>query len=126
MAAPYFPESGLIACGLAQTLTSVRAKPQAMKGTELERIRTPDLRALLQRRVRHVVLADVDLLGSEDPVVLELLQPVGQPASDSGDGEDRREQVARNAERLIHDTRVVIDVGVNTLRPVDAGGDALQ
>src|SRR5213078_1219020 len=80
------------------------------------KVRSPPL---LQRHVRLVRLADVNLLGPVDAVVLELLEPVGQPAGDAGDGEDRREQIGRNAERLIDDAGIEIDVGVDALRPDD-------
>src|SRR5262245_24200914 len=77
------------------------------------------LHALFQRYVRYIVFADVDLLRSENAVVLKLFQPVSQPAGDAGDGEDRREQVPWDAERLVDDAREEIDIGVDTLRPVD-------
>src|SRR5947209_7487264 len=58
---------------------------------------------LCERHVLDVGLADVDLLGAEDAVVLQLLQPVCQPAGDAADREEGREQVARDAERLVDD-----------------------
>src|SRR5579884_3070060 len=83
-------------------------------------------RSLLQWHVRHVVLADVDLLRPEDAVVLELFQPVRQPADHARDGEDRREQVARDAQGLVDDAGVEVHVGVDALGPVNARGQALQ
>src|SRR4051812_36653075 len=59
------------------------------------------LRPFAQRHEGDVVLAHVDLFGAINLVALQLLQPVGEPAGDAGDGEDRREQVARDAERLV-------------------------
>src|SRR5260370_35362179 len=64
------------------------------------------LRPLLKRHVRHVMFADVDLLRAENAVVLQLLQPVGQPTGDARDGEDRREKVAREAQTLVDEAGV--------------------
>src|SRR5262245_36040602 len=58
---------------------------------------------LLQRHIRLIAFAYVDLLGPEDAVVLELLEPVGEPAGDAGDGEDGGEEVGGDAEGLIDD-----------------------
>src|SRR5262245_56431472 len=79
------------------------------------------LRPLFQGYIRRVVLADVDLLRPEDAVILELLQPVGQPAGHAGDGKDRREQVAGNAQGIVDNARIEIDVWVNALGAQDAG-----
>src|SRR5262249_19194210 len=83
-------------------------------------------RPLLQRPLRPVVLADIDLLGPVDAVALDLFQPVSQPASHASDGEDWHEQVARDPQRLVDDSREVIDVRIDALGSVDAGRHALQ
>ena len=63
------------------------------------------LRSLLQWHVGDVILADVNLLGPIDFVVLELLEPMRQPAGHARDGEYRRKQIAWDAEALVHDPR---------------------
>src|SRR5262249_9612051 len=76
-------------------------------------------RPLLQRHVRLVALAELNLLGSVGAVVLELLEPVGQPAGDAGDGKDRCEQVGRNAQRLVDDAGIEIHIRIDALRSDD-------
>src|SRR5262245_53198004 len=65
--------------------------PTAQGGPEF-----PTLSALFDRGVGQPELPLVDLGRAVDPVVLQLLQPVGEPAGRAGDREDRREQVARD------------------------------
>ena len=68
-------------------------------------------------------MPDIHLLGPVDAVLLELLEPVREPAGHTGDGEDGREQVARNAEALVDDAGVEIDVRVDALgAELDDGG----
>src|SRR6185437_14883831 len=83
-------------------------------------------RPFLQRHIMHIVLADVDLLRPEDAVVLQLFQPVRQPTDDASNGEDRREQVARDADAQVDAARVEIDVRIDALGAEDAGSNALH
>src|SRR6266699_6847479 len=67
---------------------------------------------------RHHVQSDrtgVLALRADQPIVGQLLQHVSSPASRPRDGKDRREQVGRNAERVIDRGGIEIDVGVEVL-----------
>ena len=64
-------------------------------------------------------------LGTDQPVVGQLFQDVGGPAGRAGDGEDRREQVGRNAEGIIDGGGIEIDVGLKVLLLEHDFGDAL-
>src|SRR5258708_838224 len=72
---------------------------------------------LLQGYVRNIAAAHVDLFGTIDAVVLGLFEPVGQPAGYAGDGEDGREEIARNSQRFVDDARIEIDVRIDALGP---------
>src|SRR5262249_61497703 len=65
--------------------------------------------------------ADVVAAGPDQPVVVVLLDDVGRPAGDAPGGDDRREEVDRNAERVEERRRVEVDVGDELLRLVHAG-----
>src|SRR5687767_2700902 len=84
------------------------------------------LAALLDRNVLKSARPLIDLGGTVDPVGLQLLEPVGEPAGRPGDGEDRREQVAGDAELLVHDAAVEIDVRVDALGPDQLGHHLLE
>src|SRR5262245_22574379 len=71
-------------------------------------------------------LADGNPLGAADAVADELLVPVGTPAGDAGEGEDRREHISRDDDRVVDDAREEVDVRVDSLRAVDGSTDALQ
>ena len=57
--------------------------------------------------------------------LLPLLDDVRGPARGSGDHEQRREQIDRNAHQVIGDGRVPIEIGEHALRVVHGGLDAL-
>src|SRR5690606_32139505 len=56
-----------------------------------------------------------------DAVALQLLEPVREPARDAGDGEDRREEVDLDAELLVDDAAVEVDVRVDALGADEVG-----
>jgi hypothetical protein len=64
----------------------------------------------------HVLLwmggADIFRARADQAIVVELLNHVGGPAADAGDGEDGREQVHVNAQRGVSGSRVKIHVGI--------------
>ena len=68
---------------------------------------------------RHVALRvrRPDVLGAraDQAVVRVLLEDVRRPAGDAADGEDRREQIDRDAERVVRRRRVEVDVRVQLL-----------
>ena len=55
----------------------------------------------------------------DQPVVAVLLQNVRRPAGHAADRENRREQIDRNAQRIVRRRRVEIDVGVQALLLLD-------
>ena len=72
--------------------------------------------ASIERNVGlRVGRADVFGARTDQPVVRVLLEHVRRPAGDAADGEHRREQIRRNAERVVRGRRVEIDVGVQLL-----------
>ena len=79
---------------------------------------------------RHVALRVLrpDVLGAraDQAVVRVLLEDVRRPARDAADREDRREQVDRDAERVVGGRRVEVDVRVQLLLRLDQRLDALR
>lgn len=69
---------------------------------------------LEQRHVVALVLADVDLARPRDALLLvhQHLLPLREPSGRTADGEQHREHLDRELERLVDDPRVEIDVGV--------------
>src|SRR2546430_16639279 len=59
--------------------------------------------ALVERQGPTPVLPLVDLVRPVELVLLQLFQPMGQPACDPGHGKDRGEHVAGDAHLLIDD-----------------------
>ena len=84
-------------------------------------------RASSALRVRAARLADVGRRGPDDLVVGVLLEHVRGPAGRPARGEDRREEIGRDAEVAVDRGRVEIDVRVEALllehRPLGRVGD---
>src|SRR6267143_2471412 len=78
------------------------------------------LGTLVQRDEGAVFRADVFAARPDEPVVVVLLDDVGSPAGDARRGDDRREQVHGDPERVEERRRVEIDVGDQLLRRVHA------
>src|ERR1700736_6341820 len=62
-----------------------------------------------------VIRAQVVGTGADQAVVIELLDYVRGPATDAGDGEDRRKQVHVDAEGVIGGSGIKVDIGVQLL-----------
>src|SRR5215510_12347289 len=56
---------------------------------------------------------------ADEPVVVVLLDDIGGPAGHAGSGDDRREEIDRNAQRIEERSRVEIDIGDEPLGPLD-------
>ena len=80
-------------------------------------------------RARHTaagIRADVVGARTDQPVVRVLLEHVRRPARDAADRENRREQIDRDAERVVRRRRVEVDVRVQLLLGLDQRLDALR
>ena len=79
---------------------------------------------------RHVALrilrADVVGARADQAVVRVLLEHVRRPARDAADREDRREQIDRDAERVVGRRRIEVDVRVQLLLGLHQRLDALR
>jgi len=74
---------------------------------------------LAEWRPLPVRLADVGRPGADEPVVLQLFETVGRPATGACDGERRREQFLRDADAVQQDGGVELDVRLQAeVRPV--------
>src|SRR5437764_10845918 len=73
-------------------------------------------RPLVEGHVREVPRADVPVQRSEEAVVLPILDHVGRPARDPGEGENRGEEVRRNAEAVEDQSRIEVHVREDALR----------
>src|SRR5229473_6858994 len=102
--------NGFVRCG---DCNPVRGAAQATStGAAGPRTRSV---ALVERQVPTPVLPLVDLIRPVELVLLQLLEPVSQPACDPGHGKDRGERVAGDAHLVIDDARVEVHVGVHLL-----------
>src|SRR5206468_939811 len=74
--------------------------------------------ALIERHVRPLVVADVELLRARDLLLLveQHLGPLRHPARRARDGEQDREHGDREPHRLVDDARVEVDVGIEPAR----------
>src|SRR5262245_2884311 len=70
-----------------------------------------ELSSLVEGDPGAVAGADVVAAGPDQPVVVVLLDDVGRPARDAARGDDRREEIDRDAERVEERRRVEVDVG---------------
>src|ERR1035441_287098 len=78
------------------------------------------LPALLHGNVRGGVgRPDVLGAGTDEAVVVQLLDDVGSPAGDAADGEDGRVEVDVDAQSRVRRGRVKVHVGVELLVGVD-------
>src|SRR5262249_34057568 len=85
----------------------------------------PSARVERQERLR-IRRADIVRTRTNQPVVRVLLQAVRGPPRDAADGEDRREQIDRDAERVVRGRRVEVDVRIELLLPCHELLDALR
>src|SRR5262245_8869053 len=65
-----------------------------------------------RKKALRVLRPDVIRPGSNQPVVRVLLEDVGGPAGNPADGEDRRVEVDRDAQRIEHRRGVEVDVRI--------------
>src|SRR5688572_24787636 len=101
-----------------------------MESAEFER-RAPsaDRRgsALLERQHRlRVLWTDVVGPRPDEAIVRVLFEAVRRPAGDAAHREDWREQIDRNAERVVDRRRIEVDVRVELLLRLDERFDALR
>src|SRR5579862_9033977 len=68
---------------------------------------------------RRIFGADVVGAGTNQTVVVELLDHVGCPARNAADGEDRRVEVDVDAQRVVRRRRVEIDIRIQLLFVLD-------
>src|SRR5258706_12496042 len=73
------------------------------------------LLALIYRNHFRSYRPGIHTLGSNEAIVGELLDHVRCPSGSPGDGEDWREEVRRNSERVVDRGGVEIDVGIELL-----------
>src|SRR5436190_14915628 len=83
--------------------------------------------SLIQRQERlRVLRTDVVGARADQPVVGVLLEAVRGPARDAADGKNRREQIDRDAQRVVRRRRVEVDVGIQLLLAGDQLLDAAR
>src|SRR5262245_47825886 len=72
------------------------------------------LAAHVDRDVGSLARPDVDLARARDPEVgiAPQLHPLRDPARHAPDHEHHRERLGRNAERLVDDARIEVDIGI--------------
>src|SRR5262249_33564040 len=105
----------------ADLLTGLRLAGDEMNLDELTREALTHGSPLVDGDPGAAAGADVVAAGPDQPIVVVLLDDVGRPAGDAPGGDDRREEVDWNAERVEERRRVEVDVGDELLRLVHAG-----
>src|SRR5262245_10236428 len=68
--------------------------------------------ALVDRYISASVRTVIQSERTQQDIVLELLEHLNRPARHAADGEDRHKEIAFNAQQVIHDARVEIDVHI--------------
>src|SRR4030095_12997790 len=109
---------------IAMPISSPASPCAAHRGVSLEELARealPHGSSLVDRDPGAAAGADVVAAGPDQPVVVVLLDDVRRPARDAPGGDDRREEVDRDAERVEERRRVEVDVGDELLRLVHAG-----
>src|SRR5262245_45159728 len=71
--------------------------------------------ALIDRNVWDVYPSYVFRFGPDECVIRVLFENMARPACNSADGEDRREEIKRNAHHVVSRSGIEIDVGIQTL-----------
>ncbi len=100
-------------------MSVVRVAPRARRRTPARHgRRSPTYVALVDRDVRQVGRPNVLRRGADEPQVVVLLEDMSGPTRDPARGEERGEQVGRDAEQRADGSRVEVDVGVEALLAV--------